>query len=397
MTRRHDIDALRALAFALLILYHWGMLYVGDWGWHIKSTHTFDWLQLPMLVVNRWRMSLIFVISGISSAFLLGRATSLSVLGQRTWRLLLPLVFGMLVIVPVQPYVQGIQTGYVKPGFVDFLLRYYEFKPWPKGAFDGWEHGLTWNHLWYLAYLSVFTVALVLMRPLLDSRVGLRVRDAFTGLRGWALVLLPALPIAIETVTLQGHFEDTGDLIHDGYRDVLYFTMFLYGFWLARADGVWAELARLRRRTLASALILFPIYYGLGRVLPDEMAGAQQLVWVLRSVYIWIAIAAVLGWSKACLDRSFPWLGWATEAVFPWYVLHQSLIVLLAYWLVPLRLPAGLEASAVLLGTVAGCWIGFAIIRRAPLLRPLFGMKLRRRDREPAPALHLVAPANELA
>ncbi|WP_407909668.1 acyltransferase family protein [Lysobacter claricitrinus] len=399
MTRRHHIDALRALAFALLILYHWGMLYVGgdDWGWHIKSTHTSEWLQLPMLLVNRWRMSLIFVISGVSSAYLLGRGGSLSFLGQRTWRLLLPLVFGMLVIVPVQPYVQGIQTGFVKPGFVDFLLRYYEFRPWPEGAFDGDTNGITWNHLWYLAYLWAFTVALVLVRPLLDSRAGLRLRDALTGLRGWALLLIPALPIAIETIGLQGHFEDTGDLVHDGYRDVLYFTMFLYGFWLARADGVWNEFARLRRRSLISALLLFEPYMWLGQTLPEEMPGAQQLIWAMRSVYIWLAISAVLGWSKAWLDRPFPWLGWANEAVFPWYVLHQSFIVLIAYWLVPLHLSAWIEAPAVLVGTVAGCWMGFAIIRRVPPLRPLFGMKLRPRVQHAAPALRSIEPANDVA
>ena len=59
MNRRHDIDALRIFAFALLILYHAGMLYVapvGDWGFHLKSTHLAEWLQYPMLFLNRWRM-----------------------------------------------------------------------------------------------------------------------------------------------------------------------------------------------------------------------------------------------------------------------------------------------------------------------------------------------------
>ena len=71
--RRHDIDVLRAPAFGLLILYHWGMLYVGgeDWDWHLKSTHLAPWLQLPMLAVNRWRMDLIFLVSGLSVHFLL--------------------------------------------------------------------------------------------------------------------------------------------------------------------------------------------------------------------------------------------------------------------------------------------------------------------------------------
>ena len=68
-TRRHDIDALRALAFALLILYHLAMLYVADWGWHLKSPHLATWLQTPMLFLNRWRMDLIFLISGVASGF----------------------------------------------------------------------------------------------------------------------------------------------------------------------------------------------------------------------------------------------------------------------------------------------------------------------------------------
>ena len=394
MNRRHYIDALRALAFALLILYHWGMLYVGDWGWHIKSPHTYEWLQWPMLFVNRWRMSLIFLISGVSTAYLLGRAGGLAFLGRRTWRLLLPLVFGMLVIVPVQPYVQGIGTGYVQPGYLDFLSRYYRFQPWPAGAFDGDTHGITWNHLWYLAYLWTYTVALALVLPLLRSRGGRWLQARFTGLRGAAMLLVPAIPIAIATVTLQGRFEDTGDLIHDGYRNVLYFTVFLYGFAIARADGFWDELARLRQRSLALMLGLFGLYGVLVAVLPDDLpAYVQQIVWVLRSVYIWWSLCAVLGWSKALLDRPWPWLGWANEAVFPWYVLHQSLTVLLAYWLIPLRLPVGVEAMGVLAGTVIGCWAGFAVIRRLPLLRPLFGLKWRRRDASPAVTLPAAAAA----
>ena len=53
-TRRHDIDARRALAFALLIPYHWCMLYVAgdDWDWHVKSTYLAEWLQLPMLRIG---------------------------------------------------------------------------------------------------------------------------------------------------------------------------------------------------------------------------------------------------------------------------------------------------------------------------------------------------------
>ncbi|MFY1079749.1 acyltransferase family protein, partial [Escherichia coli] len=88
----------RVFAFALLILYHTAMAYVDDWGFHLKSMHTAEWLQWPMLFVNRWRMSLLFLISGIAIALMRPEGRLLRFAGLRTWRLLLPLLFGMFVI-----------------------------------------------------------------------------------------------------------------------------------------------------------------------------------------------------------------------------------------------------------------------------------------------------------
>lgn len=71
MDRRHDIDALRVFAFALLILYHVGMVYVVEWGFHIKSPTLLAWVEWPMVLVNRWRMSLLFLLSGIALGLVL--------------------------------------------------------------------------------------------------------------------------------------------------------------------------------------------------------------------------------------------------------------------------------------------------------------------------------------
>jgi peptidoglycan/LPS O-acetylase OafA/YrhL len=377
--RRHDIDALRALAFAALILYHLGMLYVAEWDWHIKSPVTYDWLQLPMIAINRWRMDLIFLISGIAAAFLLRPGEAGGFAWRRTVRLLLPLVFGMLVIVPVQPYVQGVANGLVEPGFGRFLARYFAGSQWPPGAFDGWEHGFTWNHLWYLAYLWIYTMTLALLARPLASPAGQRLRAAFARLRGWKLLVLPAIPLFVYTITLQPRFDDTGDFVHDWYRNAVYFTVFAYGFLLGRDAGLWQELVRLRRHALALAAWCLLPYVAVVRWMPDEVSPATQAaIWAVRNAYVWAALCAILGWSAHALDRPWRWLPWANESVYPWYVLHQSLIVLLAYWLIPLRLGAGLEALVVLAGTVAGCWAITAGVRRVAWLRPLFGLKTQR-------------------
>ena len=379
MQRRHDIDALRALAFGLLILYHLAMLYVSDWGWHLKSSYLTEALQMPMLMLNRWRMDLIFLISGISTAFLLQRRKVAAFARERSGRLMLPLIFGMLVVVPIQPYAQGVANGLVEPGFVQFLARYYTAATWPEKAFDGWEHGYTWNHLWYLAYLWCYTMLLALLQPVLNSPVGLRLRQSFTSLRGLQLLLLPALPLFIYTVSLQSRFPNTNDLIHDWYAHPVYFTIFLYGWCLASSDALWAELAALRKRALGLTLATGAVYLGLVTLFwgVQEVSTTEQwLIWALRNAYVWLMLCTILGWGHATLNRPWRWLPWANQAVYPWYVLHQSLIVLLAYWLVPIKVGPVAEPLLVGMGTVLGCWlITSVIVQRVKWLRPLFGLK----------------------
>ena len=394
--RRHDIDALRVLAFASLILYHCAMAYVSGWDWHVKSSHTAEWLQDPMLFLSRWRMELLFLISGLALSFLRRRSGGLRLAWMRSRRLLLPLLFGMAVVIPLQPYCQGVSNGLVEPGFWRFLLRYWSGGPWPAGAFDGWQFGWTWNHLWYLAYVWVYTMVLLALLPLLQSPAGLALQSAIGRLRGPTLLFLPALPLILWALLLQSRFPESHDFVHDWFMHSVYFTFFLYGHWLGAGTAIWQELSRLRWRSLLWALAVFPAYLLLLRLLPDDAPEAQwDVARVLRWSYTWLAIAAVLGWAHHSLNRPFRWLPYATEAVFPWYVLHQTLIVGLVYLLVPLHLGAVLEPALLVSGTVAGCALLHEfLIRRSPWLRPLFGLESKgRAPRSAAPAM---APAGLL-
>jgi peptidoglycan/LPS O-acetylase OafA/YrhL len=377
MPRRHDIDALRALAFALLIAYHLGMLYVTEWGWHLKSSHLVESLQIPMLTVSRWRMDLIFLISGISAALLFAKRTPGEFFKERASRLLIPLLFGMAVIVPIQPYCQGVANGLVEPGYGQFLLHYFSGYKWPKDAFDGWQYGFTWNHLWYLVYLFVYTALLVLLRRPAQALGGGRIRNAFEGLRGWRLLLWPAALLLVYTAVLQPLFPQKNNLIEDWYAHAMYFTVFLIGFWIGRNDVLWTEICQLRARSLWVALASYGAYMGLRAALPDDPAPWGYLViWVFRNLYIWSVLLAILGYAAVHLDRPFRWLPWANQAVYPWYILHQSLIILIAYWIVPLKLQGGVEFLIVAGGTIAGCWALTSLaIARSNVLRPLFGLK----------------------
>ena len=379
--RRHDIDALRALAFGLLILYHLGMYYVAGWPWHLKSAHAAPWLQWPMLFVNIWRMDLVFLVSGIAFGFLArGAASPWRLIGRRAWRLLVPLLFGMYFVVAFQAYAEAVDKGAIAPGFLAFFQRYLSGGPWPKGAFAGSDFGVTWNHLWYLPYLFTYSAVLALIRPWMGRPAAL-----FDRLRGWKLLLLPALPLMLYGLVLAPRFPATHDLLHDGYLHPLYFTVFLYGYWMGTDAALWAELARLRHVALALALALVAAFFVL-RALPIDASWLQR---ALRALYLWSALAAILGYAHRHLNRPWRWLPWANESIYPWYMLHQTLIIAGAVLLARWPLGPALEPALLLAITVGGCWLlTDGLIRRVRWLRPLFGLKLA----EPRPAPKRPAP-----
>lgn len=374
--RRYDIDALRVFAFALLILYHVGMFYVPDWGWHVKSAYSFEWLKLPMTVVNQWRMPLLFLVSGLAVHFLLRSVGARGFAWVRTKRLLVPLLFGMAVVVPPQAYFQALSNGAFEGDYLEFLVRYFTFQPWPPGAFDGSHVGITWNHLWYLPYLLAYSLLLAALLPLLRSRAGVAFTGWWRGLRGLRLWVLPVLPLVLATWTLSARFPTTHDLLHDWHMHAQYGAMFFYGYWIGADAGLWAELRRRRWWLLAAAVGTFALFWWLRWITMPEASFMRALYDVAQRLNSWTWILLVLGWGHHLLNRPFRWLPYATESVYPWYVLHQSITVVAGYGLATLSLGPWLEPVLVVAATALGCLlVNEYVIRRANWLRPLFGMK----------------------
>src|SRR5262249_46771373 len=147
--RRYDLDWVRIGAFILLIFYHVGMYYV-SWDWHVKSPHASSALEPLMMLTQPWRLSLLFLVSGVATAYLLGRQGSRGFLRHRAIRLLVPLVFGMAVIIPPQSYLEVVEKLAYAGSYTDFLKLYFT-------AYHGFCRGSdclilpTWNHLWFVA------------------------------------------------------------------------------------------------------------------------------------------------------------------------------------------------------------------------------------------------------
>ncbi|MEI7871983.1 MAG: acyltransferase family protein [Alphaproteobacteria bacterium] len=370
-TRRADLDWLRVIAFGLLILYHAGMAWSG-WSWHVTSPDSIDWLREAMRFLNRWRMPLIFVVSGAAVMLALGARTPGSFVADRLKRLLLPLVFGMIVLVPPQVYLERLYRGQFSGSFLQWLPQ----------AFDGtYPNGNTsWHHLWFLAYVLVLT--LVLLPVFLWARsAGGRIRlsraahfTARTGLQ-WTMVL----PLAASILWLAPLSRNVNGLIGDWHGLVTYGALLLYGAFLFGSSDLLAALERQRFLSLALGVAayatLYTVFIG-GAVRPVIPADLRPVYALLSAVNTMAWLFAIIGFAHRHLVRRPAFLAEATEAVYPFYLLHQTVTVIVVYWLLTLGVPPVAGFFGAVLATFVGTWAIYAgLVRPWRWIRPLFGMK----------------------
>ena len=382
--RRHDLDWIRVGAFFLLILYHVGMFYV-PWDWHVKSPHPVPALEPIMQLTNPWRLTLLFLISGAATRFMADKASVGTLTSARIARLLPPLVFAMLVIVPPQSFYEIVEAAAASPSAGVVLEPYGAF--WMKyvtasGHWCDAEGCLitpTWNHMWFVAYLLVYSLVLAVLL-LGVRRLGDRLQAGLEWtLRGPLLIIGPVIYLAMARFVLATRFEETHALVDDWYVHAVSFAAFLTGFGLARSEVLRNRLIQARWPALALAVLAWAawatyawIYRG------DDADPALMLRRVMRVVYAldqWCAIVAILGFGARHLNRGGPTLRYLTLAVFPFYIVHQTLIVVGAHHLARLGLPQGVEAAILIAGTFAGCFLTYEIVRRLPGIRLLFGLK----------------------
>jgi glucans biosynthesis protein C len=393
--RLYFLDWLRIGAFALLVLYHVGMYYV-SWPWHVKSPDASTALEPFMRLSSPWRLSLLFLISGAATSLMLLRdGASAAWFGARAKRLLLPLLFGMAVIVPPQAYFEVVQQNGYTGSYFDFMRLYFSGYDGFCKAGGGCLILPTWNHLWFVAYLFVYSAALWLLLRLwprlLETVAGTLARLQ----RGAALLWLPIAVLAVLRVTLIDRFPPTHALLDDAYLHAIYFVLFVVGAAWARDAPVWQRCAALRWPALGLALVAWVAMVVLPHWLGTTPAAREQWAWLARTMFAtmqWSAIVAAVGFARTHLNRDHRWRAALAESVFPVYIAHQTLIVLFALALEPLRWAPALEGPLLAALTLAASFGVYLAVRRAPWLRTMFGLQAAARAPASAARIRVSAP-----
>lgn len=374
-----ELDWLRVLAFGLLIFYHVGMLYADGWGWHYKSSYSSKFLTNIMLWSNQWRMSLLFLISGAAVSFLLANQSWWQFIRKRVPILLLPLIFGMLVVVVPQVYVEANSKNIID--CADFWHFWYAYLDQTSPEFaDHKTIGamqLRWHHLWFLPYLLAYTVIIWAIYPLLTCAwLAPKWRLLANKTPMLLVVILPILISYILGVLLDEKNPVTLNFVHDWFNHARSLLVFLIGFVLVRMPLIWSSFSSLRWYFLLIAVvtygyILFSFHGGtLGHsVIPKAI---NRIFWTANG---WFWMLALIAWAQHLFTKSNSVLRYLNGGVYCFYILHQTLIILIAYYLVPKKLGAGVESVLVIVAVAIGCLMLYEVLRRLPVVPILFGIQ----------------------
>lgn len=375
--RRYDLDWLRVLAFGLLILYHTGMFYVESWGWHVKSNYQSQFLENIMLFIEPWRMPILWLIAGISIRFIIAKVSITHFIIMRSYRLLLPLLFGILVVVPPQLYVEMTANGDLNMNYWQFLQAFFTdnhpiFENYQAGI---WPH-IDVNHLWFIRSLWQYSLMMLILLPVLNNQLINRLTHWFFKQHAIIAILLATLPIFLIQITW--------DI--DSSRYPIGFAFMVYGYLLGWNKAFWQRLDQASKPLLL-ALVLgyvpFVIFYNVywldalkGNPVNDNYLLIGMFNYSLQRI---VGILAALALAVKFLNKESSKLDYLNEAVYPFYILHQTVIVVLGYNLSLLSLGPAVEPVLLILLTVIACLLGYEAIRRTTLLRPCFGLRALRK------------------
>ncbi len=374
-----ELDWLRVLVFGLLIFYHTGMLYAEGWDYHYKSTYTSKLLTNIMLWSNQWRMSLLFLISGAAISFLIAKQPWGQFIRKRIPLLLLPLLFGILVVVVPQVYVEANSKGLIN--ITDYWHFWYIYLDQTSAEFAphktlGQLH-LTWNHLWFLPYILTYTLILWALYPLITSRACAPVWQWLSSKCTLSLVVL--VPVVLFHGIgwwLYSKYPTTHNFVEDWYNHARSLLCFVLGFALVRMPQVWSQFASIRWHLLPIALLTYAytLFAFNGGSLGDNRI-AQEINGFIWSANGWLWILTIIAWAQHWFTFSNPLLKYLNSGVYCFYILHQTLIIVIAYFVAPHKVGPVLEPLLIISAVAIGCVVIFEVVKRLPVVPVLFGIQ----------------------
>ncbi|GAB3033715.1 hypothetical protein GCM10027185_39290 [Spirosoma pulveris] len=342
-------------------------------GWEIKNEDHSILLDRLIIWLHQWRLPLLFFIAGVGVSFSLRKRSVLSFFGERIVRLFIPLLFAMFFVIPLQVYFERLQQKQINESYWHFYPSVWKLTPYPEGT-------LTWSHLWFVVYLFVFTILLLPVFALFKRKGIDRWKQKLNPAFKYPLVnLLLAIPFIGYYFAFYIRWPSQGSLLDDWYLFNSSITFYFFGYFLADLPAFWSTCETYRRYFLAVAvtclIVLFWKFYW-PVALPTQQDSRLYLYGCMDGLHIWAIILTTIGFARRYLNISNPALAYLTTAVYPFYILHQTIIVASGYYIVQWDKPIWVKLLA-LIGICFVLLFGLFhfLIRPFVLTRILYGLK----------------------
>ena len=334
--RAHYVDALRGGAIALVFLVHVAEVF-NPWDeWHISNSERSRAIGEIAVLAAPWVMPLVMLLAGFGAWHSLRDRDNAGYLRERVLRLALPAVVGTLLLVPPQVYLERRLDGQFGGSLVAFLPHFFD-GIYPRG-------NLSWHHLWFLAHLFVYSViALPLFRLWQRNAGGRSLRWAARLSVAPGGILWLSIPLILERNVLWGLFPERHMLTSDWSNHALLFAAYVYGFVLAGSHWLGRSIDRQWRRALLFAIagtscLMVGAWNGL---LPARVPPPYSLLylafWTLYAVCAWAWMVSLLGIGRRWLQTDSALVRYGRRAGYMFYILHQPIIVAVAYVVVQTR------------------------------------------------------------
>jgi glucan biosynthesis protein C len=366
--RRNDLDWVRILAVLLLIPFHTARIFDTHEAFYVKNSVLSPGLTYVVIVfLNRWHMPLLFLVAGASTYYALRKRTGGQYIGERLIRLMIPFVFGTLVIVPPQMYFALLHRSSTTASYLGYYPTFFQVRP--PGMPDYTGVGFTWGHLWFILNLFVISLAALPLFLSLRTKRGWEATAKIAGfLEKGPAILLPA--ILFPFVRLLPEI--------DGKPFFMYLMVFVFGFMLMSDIRYQRALERNRWAALILGLACTAVGYVIllsGAAYEDFSPGCI-LIGLVESFSIWFWLIAILAFGQRYLNIDNRLLRYARGGAYPFYVLHQTVIVVIGYYVVQWNAGVAPKFLVIAFGSLTGTIALYdLVVRRTRVTKFLFGMK----------------------
>jgi hypothetical protein len=373
--RRYEFDWIRVWAILIVLLYHSTRFFnLGDW--HVKNDNTYVWVEIWNVFATRWMMPLFFVISGVGLFYAIGKSGGWKrFYVDKFLRLMIPVLIATVTHSALQVYLERFTHGQFSGSFFSFLPEYFNGVYLAIGMPGNFAfHGM---HLWYLFFL--FLYGLICYHFFIWLKAGGReILNRITKLL--AVPGLIYLWFSIPLIIMKAVIPHAVMSVGNGGWGFLYYIWFLIsGFMIASSDRLQMFIKNQRWISLLLAVVITaPYLYLLFGGSPVALPGSgSDWIYALLSFFIaWCWLFAIIGFGMRFLAFDRPWLRHANEGVLPFFILHQTVLLGIGYFIMSWEILDVLKWAIVFTSSFIGIMALYTLlIRNHDLLRFLFGMK----------------------